>query len=192
MVVVRQKATAFLVFIAGGLFFLASSWLMQNVPLWARLVFTALSLVAIAAGSWGWWHFRIGLVVDRHGIWCSEYRFWGYTLIPWRHIEDAKLVWWHDLEGDHEGLLLELKSGAPHPCGAKEAESYRRELEALLDSIDYFNPLLLHHNQWKWSPGETAQAILRCLMDPRERQKLGEFRKPPMERPLPPAQLPRR
>ncbi|HID74794.1 MAG TPA: hypothetical protein EYP56_02215 [Planctomycetaceae bacterium] len=177
-IVVRQRATVFVVFVAGGVFFLAFSWLMDNVPLWARLLFSGLSLVAIAAGSLGWWHFRIGLAIDRHGIWCSEYRFLGYRLIPWQHIEDAKLVWWHDLEGDHEGLLLELKSIAPHPCGPKEAESYRAELEALLGSIDFFNPVLLHHEQWQWSPGEVAELVRRCLQNPAERRKLGQFAKP--------------
>jgi hypothetical protein len=185
IVVVRQRPLVFIVVIVVGVLFFVFPWLAQRVAgssLWVRLLFSGLGLAALAVGISGWRHLRIGLVIDQHGVWCTGFRFRGYTVIAWDDIEDVRLVWWSDLEGHYEAVLLDV-SQESYPYESKQQRTdYRLELESAIGSIDFFNPLLLHHEEWKWAPAEVVELVQQCTTEPQQRKKLGTFKQPTPDR----------
>ncbi|MCH8147736.1 MAG: hypothetical protein IH987_07035 [Planctomycetes bacterium] len=182
--VVRQNAIGYVVSFALGLLFALVPWFIGDFgPLWGRLVVTGFGVLALTAVVFGWCTSRMGLAIDRCGIWCGVYALRGPVLISWADVRAARYVTWTNDEGEHDGILLEVRAGA-EPPGRKYVHSAAlREIEGLLGSLDFRNPKLLSQESWVWKPQELVDVIKRCIEDSHERNLLGLFANAHIARP---------
>ncbi len=113
--IVRQHALIFVAFSGIGVLFCVVAWLLgePTLLLW-RLVLTLFGTLALSIGVWGWLNWRIAIVVDRQGVWCTGYT-WRVTLIPWKDILRATKLSFTSREGDHDAVVLELRNAAAFP-----------------------------------------------------------------------------
>jgi hypothetical protein len=187
VVVVRQNAAVFVVFFLIGVLFCVAPWFIDvpNIPgigrLPARLFFAGLGCLAMAASVWGWKALRIGLAIDRQGIWCSGCSLRGkMTLLPWEAIVGARKVTWKSPEGTHDGILLGLEDGAALPrVDQRVWSTWRTELRRWLGAVEFDYPFLLTHDEWSWQPDELVPLICECAADPAARDRLGVYRARP-------------
>jgi hypothetical protein len=184
VIVIKHKAFVFIVFILGGTFFFICPWLINNGPnFWAICFYSLMGTFTITVGILGWRKLRIGLIVDKQGIWFSS-PMPRKTRIPWTSIVSAKKVEWKALDGENEGILLELQGLSEYPGGefikAKLIEAIKRDLK----DTDFACPLYLDGEDWVWNIDEVLQKIQECLEYPEKREALGTYIDVKMERPF--------
>jgi hypothetical protein len=175
VIIVKQRAAVFVAFLLAGVSFcVAARFILNGIPLWGRCFFTLMGALAIAAGVLGWRAARIGLVVDRHGIWCGFRR--RKTLVPWEAILRARKVVCPAPDGDDEGILLDLREGAEYPGGDAYGSMMKAHLERVLNDQTLERPLLLCHTEWIWNLDDVLQQIVERVEHPESRNSLGEYR----------------
>jgi hypothetical protein len=180
--VVRQHAYVYFAFGVGGVLFCVLPWTINELGdgiggILGRTFLSLLGLVSIAVGLIGWKAARIGIVVDRNGIWCGGFAPIEKTLVPWSAMLGVRKVTWTSPEGEHEGVVIGLHEDAVHPGGQDFARTTRTEIERLVGDIEYSNPLLLGHDEWDWQPDAFVALASRYIEDSNARDELEEWRR---------------
>jgi hypothetical protein len=171
--IVRQHWLVFVGFILAGVFFCIFPWALPSNL--GRLILTCLGIFSITVGVIGWSYARLGLVVDRHGVWCRGFSL-RKKLIPWDAILGVRKVTWADSEGEHEGVLMGLKDETDHPGGAELAHVVRSDVIRVLGECEYSTPLTLGHDEWDWRPDDFVALVSQAIADPQAREALGEYK----------------
>lgn len=185
---VRQHAGEFVVFVLLGILFCVFPWVSYftdaDFPTGFGTVamllgFPLMGCLAIVTGVAAWKISRVGLTADRDGIWMNGGTFGiQKTLIPWDDMRNVKKVAWTSPEGEHEGVLIDLKEHAVHPYGEEWLQNFRKQMERWIGPVEYPKPLMLSHDEWDWRIDEFTALVARCIHDPAAREALGEFRSP--------------
>lgn len=177
ILIVRQHPSAFVVFILGGVVFIGLTVSGMNpAPGYVQAFMIFLGLLSIAAGIIGWKAGRIGLVLDRQGLWSSDFAFCNLTLIPWAAIQDVRKITWTSMEGEHEALLLSVDADRFPQAHGSMPDDARAWFEKTIGPLEYASPVVLSHDEWDWDLDEFLAVCQTCIADVRARQTLGEYR----------------
>ena len=181
--IVRQDALGSVVFVLGGILFCVFPWFTNDDGgFFVIAFFVLIGAMAVCAGIVGWVCFRVGLVADRHGIWCSGRSLSQKSHVPWDSMLGTRKLKWTSHEGEHEGVVIGLKENTPHPLGSKVvALIIKSELEKLVGEIEYANPLFLAHDEWDWQPDDFVTLASTCIRDANARKELGEYKWVPID-----------
>ena len=174
MIVIKQQATGFIVFAAGGLMFLLLPWFQWLGWLWLAISMP-LGALALTGAIYGWCHQRIGMVIDCRGLWCSGFSHRGPVLVPWDEIVGARYVAIEVPFADLEGVLIGLRSDAANPLDARVRAAHRKQQERWLGPVEWPSWFFLSESDWNWRPREIAELIQGVVADPAKRAEFGSF-----------------